>query len=55
MFSFLPVKNNSETIGINFLSDSISTMISSNTINTFLFFVVLYFSKCSYALSILYE
>ena len=34
MLSFLPLKNNSVTIGLNFLLDSISAIISSNTINT---------------------
>ena len=45
--SFLSLKNNSVTIGLNFLLDSISTIISSNTINTLLFFVGLYSSKFS--------
>ena len=31
---FLPLKNNSVTIGLNFLLDFISVIISSNTINT---------------------
>ena len=39
MLSFLPLKNNSVTIGPNFSVDSISAIISSNTINTFLFVV----------------
>ena len=37
--NFLLLKNNSLTTGLNFLLDSISAVISSNTINTFLFFV----------------
>ena len=39
MLSLLPHKNNSVTIGLNFLLDSISAIISSNTIKTILFFV----------------
>ena len=39
MLSFLPLKNNSVAIGLNFLLASISVIISSNTINTFLFLV----------------
>ena len=34
MLSFLPLKSNSVTLGLNFLLDSISAIISSNTINT---------------------
>ena len=37
ILTFLPLKNNSVTIGPNFSVDSISAIISSNTINTFLF------------------
>ena len=37
MLSFAPHNNNSVTVGLNFLLASISAMISSNTINTFLF------------------
>ena len=40
MLSFLPpLKNNYVTIGLNFLLDSESAIISSNTIDTLLFFV----------------
>ena len=39
ILSFLPLKNNPVTIGLKFLLDSISAIISSNTINTLLFFV----------------
>ena len=39
ILSFLPLKNNSVTIGLNFLLDSISAIISSNTIKSLLFFV----------------
>ena len=39
MLSFLPLKNNSVTLGLNVLLDSISAIMSSNTINTLLFFV----------------
>ena len=41
ILSFLPLKNNSVTIGLNFLLDFISAIISSNTIKSLLFFVVL--------------
>ena len=37
MLSFLPLKNNSVTIDLNCLLDSISAIISSNTINTLSF------------------
>ena len=36
MLHFLPYRNNSVTIGLNFLLASVSTIMSSNTINTFL-------------------
>ena len=39
MSSFLPLKNSSATMGLNILLDSIPDIISTNTINTFLFFV----------------
>ena len=39
--SFLLLKNNSVTTGLNVLLDSISAIILSNTINTFLFIVLL--------------
>ena len=40
MLSFLPpLKNNYVTIGLNFLLDSKSAIISSSTIDTLLFFV----------------
>ena len=35
----LPLKHNSVTMGLKFLLDFISAITSSNTINTFLFFV----------------
>ena len=35
--SFVPLKNNLGTIGINFLFDFVSPIIKSNTINTFLY------------------
>ena len=41
MKSFLPLKNDSVTMGLNFLLASTSAIISPNTINTFLFFVEL--------------
>ena len=37
--SFLPLKNNSVIVGVNFLLDFISPIISSNTIDAFPFFV----------------
>ena len=39
IFNFPPLKNNSVSIGLNFYSFTISAVISSNTIDTFLFFV----------------
>ena len=39
MLSFFPLKNNSVTIGIYVLLNTISAIISQKTINTFLFFV----------------
>ena len=39
ILSFLPLKNNSVTIGLHFLLDSIFAIISSNTINSLLFFL----------------
>ena len=42
ILSFLPLKNNSLTKGLKFLLDSRYAIISSNTINTLLFFVGLY-------------
>ena len=39
ILSSLPLKNNSVTIGLNFLLDFISAINSLNTINTFLYFV----------------
>ena len=42
-----PLENNSVTIGLNFLLDSISAIISSNTNNTLLLFVGLKHSKFS--------
>ena len=39
MLSCLPLKNNAVTIGLNFLLDFISAIVSSNTINILLFFV----------------
>ena len=39
MLSFLSLKNNSVTIGPNYLLASISAIIPSNIINPFLFFV----------------
>ena len=41
MLISLTLKNNSVTTGLNFLLASISAIVSSNTINTFLFFVAL--------------
>ena len=38
MLRFMPLKNNSVTMGLNFLLASISAIITSNTINTFLSF-----------------
>ena len=38
ILSFFPLKDKSETIGLNFLLASISAVISSNSTNTFLFF-----------------
>ena len=38
MLRFMPLKNNSVTMGLNFLLASISVIITSNTINTFLSF-----------------
>ena len=35
MLRFMPLKNNSVTMGLNFLLASISAIITSNTINTF--------------------
>ena len=35
MLSFLPLKNNSVTIGLTFLLVFISAIISSNTVNTY--------------------
>ena len=35
MLSFLPLKNNSVTIGLTFLLAFISAIISSNTVNTY--------------------
>ena len=43
MLSFLPLKSNSVTIGLNFLLDFISAIISSNTIT-------LSFSSMDYSL-----
>ena len=43
----LPLKNNSVTIGLNFLLDFIFTINSLNTINTYLYFVGLWSSKFS--------
>ena len=37
MLSFLLLRNNSVTIGLNFSLPSISAIISSNTVNTFFF------------------
>ena len=37
MLRFLPLKNNSVTVGLNFLLDSISAIILSKTIDAFLF------------------
>ena len=48
MLSFLPLRKNSGTIGLNFLIAPIFAIISLKAINTFLFFVVLYSSKFSY-------
>ena len=39
ILSFLPPRYNSGTMGFNVLLASISDIMSSNTINTFLFFV----------------
>ena len=39
MSSFLPIKNNSVTIELKFLLDSIFAIISLKTNNTFRFFV----------------
>ena len=39
---FLGLQNNSVTMGLNFLLASISAVISSNAINTFLFFLLDY-------------
>ena len=39
MLSFLPLKNNSVTTGLNVLLAFISAIILSNTVNSFLFFV----------------
>ena len=39
ILSALPLKNNSVTIVLNFLSHFVSAIISSKTINTLLFFV----------------
>ena len=39
ILSFLPAQNNPVTIGLNFLLDSISVVLSSNTLNTLPFFV----------------
>ena len=47
MLIFLPLKNNSVTIGLHFLLASISAIISSNTINTFLFCIGKQSSKFS--------
>ena len=35
MLSFLPLKNNSVTIGLTFLLAFIAAIISSNTVNTY--------------------
>ena len=57
MFSFLPLTNNSVTIGLRFLLLSISAIISSRTINDLRFFlnyIIQYFYKYQpYHLSIL--
>ena len=48
MFSFLPLTNNSVTIGLRFLLLSISAIISSRTINDLRFFlnyIIQYFYK----------
>ena len=48
MLIFLSIKNNSVTIGLDFLLAFVSVIKSSKTINTFLFFFGLYgkdFSK----------
>ena len=42
MLSLLLLKNNSVTTGLNLLLSSISTILTSNTINNFLFLVVLW-------------
>ena len=47
MFSFIPLKNHSVTIGLNFSLDFMSDIILSSTIKTALFFVGLSSSKCS--------
>ena len=48
MFSFLPLINNSVTIGLRFLLLSISAIILPNTINIFFFYldyILQYFCK----------
>ena len=40
--SFLPLKNNSVTLGLNILLDSIYAIISSNTINTLLCWTIVF-------------
>ena len=40
MLSFLPLKNNSVTIGLNFSLAYISAIISSNTTKTFLCWII---------------
>ena len=47
ILSFLALKNNSVNTGLNFLLTLISAIVSSNTINTFLFFGGLSSSKFS--------
>ena len=47
MLRFLPLKNNSVTIGYNFLLDSISAIIYADTIQNYIFFVGLYFAEFS--------
>ena len=39
MLSFIPLKINSVTMGLNFLLNSISAIILRNIVNTLLFFV----------------
>ena len=47
MLSFPPIMNNLVTAGLNFLLEMMSAIISSKTINDFLFFVRLKYSKFS--------